>query len=169
VDARLVHGRHVSRRLVSGALAGAAGTAALHAATYVDMAVRGRPPSTTPEETVERLAERMGVEIPGAGPARENRLSGLGALGGILAGTTAGALLGLAGVADRPAATRVAACTGVAMLVGNGPMTLLRVTSPSSWSRADWLSDLLPHLVFGLVTASTLARTRRDEDLRARV
>ncbi len=38
-----------------GAAAGAAGATALNALTYVDMAVRGRPASSTPETTVERL------------------------------------------------------------------------------------------------------------------
>ena len=35
-----------------GAAAGAAGTTALNFLTYVDMAVRGRPASSTPEKTV---------------------------------------------------------------------------------------------------------------------
>jgi hypothetical protein len=36
-----------------GAAAGAAGTTALNTVTYLDMAVRGRPTSSTPEDIVE--------------------------------------------------------------------------------------------------------------------
>jgi hypothetical protein len=31
-------------------------------------------------------------------------------------------------------------------------MARLRVSDPRGWSAADWLSDLLPHLVYGAVT-----------------
>jgi hypothetical protein len=54
----------VVHRLVPGAAAGAAGTTALNAATYRDMVVRARPPSTTPERTVDRLAGVIHARIP---------------------------------------------------------------------------------------------------------
>ena len=38
--------------MLRGAAAGAAGTTALNVVTYLDMAVRGRPASSTPERTV---------------------------------------------------------------------------------------------------------------------
>ncbi|MCP9968874.1 hypothetical protein LUX57_29935 [Actinomadura madurae] len=44
-------------RLTRGLAAGAAGTTALNLVTYLDMAVRGRPASSTPEQSVERLAD----------------------------------------------------------------------------------------------------------------
>src|SRR3954451_8312239 len=79
-----------------GALAGAAGTTALDAVTYLDMAVRGRPSSSTPEDTVVKLADTLGVTIPGDGDTRANRVAGLGPLTGYAAGIGIGALLGLA-------------------------------------------------------------------------
>jgi len=42
------------------------------------------------------------------------------------------------------------------LLSTNVPMTLLGITDPRTWSRADWLSDLVPHLAYGAVVATTL-------------
>ena len=55
----------VLRALAIGAAAGAAGTTALNAVTYLDMALRGRPTSDTPEQTVRRLSEVTHVPVPG--------------------------------------------------------------------------------------------------------
>src|SRR3954447_14633638 len=82
--------------VLRGAAAGAAGTTALNAVTYLDMAVRGRGSSSTPEQTVETLAEKAHVPIPGEGATRENRLQGLGPLTGLVAGVGVGVLAGLA-------------------------------------------------------------------------
>jgi len=78
------------RRLMGGAAAGAAGTTALNAATYLDMAVRGRPPSTLPDEMAGRLADRLGLDL-GDGEAARHRRSALGALLGPAAGVGIGA------------------------------------------------------------------------------
>ena len=48
--------------------------------TYLDIAVRGRPTSTTPERTVEAMARLFGPTVPGTGDVLANRLLGLGAL-----------------------------------------------------------------------------------------
>src|SRR3954454_24077062 len=77
-----------------GAAAGAAGTTALDLVAYLDMTVRGRPPSSTPERTVEKLAEKAHLTIPGQGAERANRLEGLGALTGLVAGVGVGGLFG---------------------------------------------------------------------------
>ena len=82
--------------LLRGAAAGAAGTTALNAVTYLDMAVRGRPSSSTPEQTVERLSEVAHVPVPGEGETHDNRVSGLGPLTGLVAGVGTGVALGLA-------------------------------------------------------------------------
>ena len=42
--------------LLRGALAGAAGTTALNAVTYLDIAVRARPASETPQRAVKAVA-----------------------------------------------------------------------------------------------------------------
>ena len=48
------------RVLLKGALAGAAGTAALNGVTYLDMAVRARPASEAPQQAVDKVADRFG-------------------------------------------------------------------------------------------------------------
>ena len=82
--------------VLRGAAAGAAGTTALNAVTYLDMAVRGRGTSSTPEDTVEKLADKAHVAIPGDGRSGQNRVQGLGALTGLVAGIGFGVLAGLA-------------------------------------------------------------------------
>lgn len=145
------------RQILAGALAGMAGTTALNAATYLDMAIRGRAPSSTPEHGVETLVHLVGTDVPGQGAQRENRLSGLGALTGIVTGTAAGTAYGVLGaVVGKPAAPwSVLVAGAVAMLGGNVPMAVLGISDPRSWSAADWLSDVLPHLAYGVVTAVT--------------
>ena len=126
--------------ILAGAAAGAAGTAALNAATYIDMAVRGRDTSETPQQTVEAIEDRLPVSVPGDDQQRSNRLAGLGSLSGIVTGVGIGAVMvGLAAMAS----------TGISM-------TVLKVTDPRTWSAADWLSDAFPHLVYGAVTYATL-------------
>jgi hypothetical protein len=152
--------RDALRLAVRGAAAGAAGTTALNAVTYLDMAVRGRPSSSTPEDTVEALSEATHVPVPGEGEVRDNRVAGLGPLTGLLAGVGVGALLGLARAAGwRPgvAASTVAATLGA--LVGtNGPMTVLGVTDPRTWPASSWVADLVPHVAYGAATAVVLDR-----------
>jgi hypothetical protein len=82
--------------VLRGAAAGAAGTTALNVVTYIDMALRGRPPSSTPQRTVERLAETAHLSIPGQGDRRASRVEGLGALTGLVAGVGVGSVFGLA-------------------------------------------------------------------------
>jgi hypothetical protein len=115
-----------------GAAAGAAGTTALNGLTYVDMAVRGRPASSTPETTVENLSEVTHVPIPGDEDSHENRVSGLGPLSGLLAGIGIGALLGAMRAAGwRPARGVSTAMATLGAMVGtSGPMTVLGVTDP---------------------------------------
>jgi hypothetical protein len=145
--------------LAWGAAAGAAGTTALNAVTYLDMVWRGRPASSTPEESVERLDARSPVHIPGDGEAREHRVAGLGPLLGIAAGVGTGVVLGLARAAGwrPPAPIAIAAATAVALVAGNGPMTVLGVTDPRTWGASDWMSDVVPHVAYGAVTGSILA------------
>jgi hypothetical protein len=144
--------------LLSGAAAGAAGTTALNVITYLDIAVRGRPTSTTPERTVEAMAKLFGLTVPGTGDSLANRLLGLGALTGYAAGIGMGLVLGLAYALGwrpgLPVATLVA--TAIALIGTNGPMTLLGVTDPRTWGVVGWISDVIPHFGYGLVTALVL-------------
>ena len=141
-----------------GAAAGAAATTALNAVTYLDMAIRGRGSSSTPEQTVETLAEKAHLQIPGEGEKRQNRLQGLGPLTGLVAGVGVGVLAGLfraAGFRSSPP-VGVALTTAGVLVAANGPMTVLHVTDPRTWSAVDWASDLVPHLVYGMVVKTTM-------------
>jgi hypothetical protein len=150
----------IVRYLGYGAAAGAAGTTALNAVTYLDMVLRARPASSTPQESVERLADDLNLSIPGDGEERDNRIAGLGPMLGILTGVGTGMLLG--GVrALRPHSgflTATLAATTVAMAGSNAPMAALGISDPRSWSASDWISDAVPHLAFGLVTGAALHR-----------
>jgi hypothetical protein len=147
----------LSRSLTRGALAGAAGTTALNAVTYCDMVVRGRPASSTPEQTVETVADKLGLTIPGGKNARRNRVAGSGPLFGLATGVGAGAALGVLSARWRPPLVlHATVAAALAMAAGNGPMTGLAVTDPRTWSTSDWLSDALPHAAYGLVTAIAL-------------
>jgi hypothetical protein len=150
--------------LMRGALAGAAGTTALNAASYVDMAWRGRPSSSTPQQAVEELAKRAGQEIPGNGEERDNRLEGLGALAGIATGVAVGAVAGEL----RVVVLRLGPVVGpvllgaAAMAATDVSLTRLGLTDPKEWDATAWLSDAGPHLAFGVVTYAALrAMTRR--------
>ncbi|WP_053912719.1 hypothetical protein VM636_00380 [Streptomyces sp. SCSIO 75703] len=146
------------RSFLRGCAAGAAGTTALNAMTYADMALRGRSASSAPETVVDTLTERTGRPLPYT-EDRDNRLSGLGALSGIAVGTGTGVAVSLL----RRTGVRMplwlgAAVTGLlAMAATDAPMARLGVSDPRSWSPADWVSDALPHLAYGLVTYGVVA------------
>ncbi|SNR36878.1 hypothetical protein SAMN06272737_104182 [Blastococcus mobilis] len=144
--------------MLRGAAAGAAGSTALNAVTYLDMALRGRGTSSTPEDTVEKLAETAHLTIPGEGDTRRNRVQGLGPLLGLVAGVGVGVLGGLARAAGYRSSTPVGTVvTTLGVLVAaNGPMTALGITDPRTWSGTDWLSDLVPHLAYGVVVTTTM-------------
>jgi hypothetical protein len=141
-----------------GAAAGAAGTTALNAVTYLDMVVRGRGASSTPEQTVEKLAEKAHLDIPGEGETREHRVQGLGPLTGLVAGVGMGVLTGLARAAGfrSPPLVGTALTTAGVLVAANGPMTVLGITDPRTWSRTDWISDVVPHLAYGAVVKATM-------------
>jgi hypothetical protein len=146
--------------LTRGLLAGAAGTTALNAATYVDMSVRARPASELPQHAVERVAEQAGTDVPGSATARRNRLEGLGPLAGIATGLG----IGVAASVLRPLLARLplpiagAAVGAAAMAATDLPLASLQLTDPKKWSASDWLADALPHLAYGAVTAAALRR-----------
>jgi hypothetical protein len=151
--------------LAAGVAAGAAGTTALNALTYLDMAVRGRPSSSTPQKTVEKLADKAGVAVPGDEETRQHRLAGLGPLTGLASGLGVGAALGLArAVGCRPGLLIAGVAAGTAaMAVSDAPMAALGVTDPRNWGAKDWLSDALSHLAYGLVAATVVERLDRAQ------
>lgn len=148
--------------LLRGAAAGAAGTTVLNAVTYLDMAVRGRPTSSTPEQLVETTGEKVGVSVPGDDDTRENRLQGLGPLSGIGVGVVVGAGAGfvehLVHRAGRevPAPLAVLLLSATAMALSDVPLKILGVSDPATWAAKDWLADVVPHLAYGAATYATL-------------
>lgn len=150
------------KKFTRGAVAGAAGTTALNAVGFADMALRGRPASSVPARVAEQLARRVGGTVPGSDAARQNRLEGLGALAGIATGAAVGALAGQL----RPVVRRLGPLAGpvviggAAMLVTDVTTAMLGVSDPRTWDAASWLSDIVPHLAFGAVVYAALPQSR---------
>lgn len=156
--------------LLRGAAAGAAGTTALDAVSSADMAVRARPASDTPVETVSALADQAGVRLPGSRRDRSRRLDALSGLVGTATGVVVGGVAG----ALRASGVRLPTTLGgpllgaAALAAGDGAATLSGVTDPRRWSGTDWVVDVLPHLAYGVTTHTTLVATfRADERERA--
>ncbi|MGI4896546.1 MAG: hypothetical protein ACRYF3_15680, partial [Janthinobacterium lividum] len=109
-------------------------------------------------DVVEALTGRLEVSIGGSRSQRSNRLTALGALSGAAAGVGVGAAFGLA----RRAGVRLPAGVGgvltgaAAMAATDLPAAALGVTDLRKWTSQDWISDAVPHLVYGFATHSTL-------------
>jgi hypothetical protein len=95
--------------------------------------------------------------VPGEDQTRANRLAGVGALMGLATGVGVGAAYGVAtSLMGRPSRWLGAGFVGLAAMVGaNAPMTWLGVTDPRTWDPVSWLSDIVPHAAYGIVTAFT--------------
>ncbi len=146
--------------LTSGLLAGAAGATALNAFTYAQQAVRGTPSSATPDQTAEAVLDAAGTEVPGNPDERQNRIEGLGPLGGYGVGVGVGALAGAIRATGRKTPFWLGV-TGVglgAMAVSDSVMAALGISDPRSWTPASVAQDALPHLVYGAVTVLALHR-----------
>ncbi|WP_328773619.1 hypothetical protein [Streptomyces sp. NBC_00286] len=141
--------------VTKGLLAGAVGTIALNLTTYGDMLLRGRASSDVPTQVADRLADRIGVDL-GDGEAKSNREQAAGTFLGYVTGLGVGAAYGLLrrGSGALPA-WAVGPLLGAAAMAGSdAPAAALRVTDPASWDLTSWASDVVPHLVYGLTTAS---------------
>lgn len=147
----------LSRRLLWGAAAGAAGTAALNLTTYLDMALRGRPASQMPAEAADALTDAAGLPLARESEdqeAREARKAALGSLFGFATGIGLGAALGVV----RPALGRFSqpvlgtGLAATASLAASGPLVALGLTDPTEWGLNGWVSDIVPHLAYGFVT-----------------
>jgi hypothetical protein len=172
----------MANRILAGAIAGAAGVVALNAAGYIDMLIRGRSPSDMPARVAGKLAEELGLpldfssdlldadEEPDASDAAPdladgddddnpdapaNRREAVGALLGIGNGVGIGVVYGIARlILPRPPAWLAGAVLGAAaMAASDYPATRLGLTEPRDWSATDWLSDVVPHMAYGLATA----------------
>ncbi|MFD9003283.1 hypothetical protein ACFV0T_20290 [Streptomyces sp. NPDC059582] len=150
----------LTRPLLYGVAAGAAGSTALDIVSYTDMAMRARPASSTPEATLRKLAAKLHVRIPGEGEALTNRIAGLAPLTGFAAGLGMGGVLGVARAAGwNPPLPCQYVVAAVGALIGtNGPMTVLGVTDARTWGLSGWVSDIVPHVAYAVVTVGVLDR-----------
>lgn len=145
-----------------GMIAGAAGTVALNIATYMDMTIRGRSSSSAPSKMIDTVAKKIQLPLSPQGVGAEdetaqNRESGLGALLGYVNGLGTGALYGLLrsqfDEVPLPVASVLVGLT--AMVASDVPLVTLKVSNPKQWSISSWLADIIPHLVYGVVTVAT--------------
>jgi hypothetical protein len=143
-----------------GAVAGAAGTLAIEVTTYGDMLLRGRSASSVPARVAGVLADDLDLPFlttDQTGDQADNRRSAAGALLGYGLGVGLGITYGLlrAGL-GQPRLPLAGAGLGLAaMTMSDSSYALTGVSDPRTWTAADWLSDLIPHLVYGLVTVAT--------------
>jgi hypothetical protein len=154
------------RNILMGTAAGAVGTVALDVVTYLDMAIRGRPSSSVPAQTVQRIAVGAGISLAPSGPSTpqevqqhyqqiEARQSAIGALLGYHVGLGVGALYG----AIRPFLGSVPLPLGAlvlgaaATMAADVPAIVTGVTNPKEWGASGWLADVVPHLAYGVFTA----------------
>ena len=146
--------------IVAGLIAGAAGATALNAVTYLDQAVRGRPGGDTPAKTVEAISDVTNIDVPGDGDTAENRLQGLGPLAGLGVGVGVGALSGLLRIywvkVPKPLSAVIVGLG--AMAISDTTMAALKVSDPKEWTAETVVSDVVPHLAYGLVTTAALHR-----------
>ncbi|MEH1057981.1 hypothetical protein V6U89_22590 [Micromonospora sp. CPCC 206171] len=146
--------------VVDGAIAGAVGSAALNVVGYLDIAVRARPVSSTPEESIGRLAGLAHVDL-GPEDRAANRRTGLGAILGYAVGIGAGAAFGALVSGRRlPPAVATALLGGGVMATSIGSLATLGISDARTWSRSDWLADIVPHLAYGMAAAATFNRLR---------
>lgn len=150
----------MASNVLTGTIAGAAGTVALDVATYLDMVIRGRSSSDLPANVAGGLVEQLGIHmqsITGQSSQAQSRRSGLGSLLGYATGVGLGAAYGVARPhLDRFAAPVAGIALGItAMAASDVPAVALGKTDLRSWGVSGWLADLVPHLVYGYVTALT--------------
>ncbi|WP_040339727.1 hypothetical protein, partial [Candidatus Blastococcus massiliensis] len=150
-----------------GLAAGAAGTVALDAVNRLDMALRGRPASSVPEQVVDAVADRVGRRVPGSGASRESRRTALGALTGIANGLGVGVLASAArsyGVrfpAPVGAVLAGAASTAAAEL----PAVRLGISDLRTRPTADRIADAGAHLAYGVAVQAVLEATPTDREI----
>jgi hypothetical protein len=159
----IFRGRSIEERLLWGVVAGATGTVALNITTYLDMVVRGRPSSGVPAKVAGSMADVAGIQalsLDNEEEAAKNRRSGAGALLGYVSGLgvsmTYAALISGKGL-SHPTRTGVILGLG-AMAMSDIPIIVTGSGDPRTWSRAAWLSDIIPHLAYGLAAAAVLKR-----------
>jgi hypothetical protein len=108
--------------IARGLIAGEAGTTALNIVTWLDVAVRARPASSAPGQTVQRLADVAGVTLV-EGMRAEQRTAGLGPPLGYATGLSAAVCYALAARRRPSWPTATLPLTVLAMIGSDAPMT----------------------------------------------
>ena len=152
----------VAARSVHGLAAGCVGLVALEMVSYVDQYLRARPPSESPARLGEAVGDELGLDL-GTGQRRANRAGAVGPLAGYWDGLLLGVAWSMLAPRDANALTGTGLLTAGAMVGSNGPLVAFGITDPRRWSREDWLSDLLPHLAYGIATTTTIAALRASQ------
>lgn len=95
----------------------------------------------------------------------QNRLTGLGALVGYGVGLGVGVAYSLARPLLRNVPAPVAGVVvGLAAMAGSDvPSVLLGVTNPRKWGFAGWVEDIIPHVIYGLITVGVYEALRQAE------
>ena len=156
------------RRVLLGAVAGATGNLTLEIVTYGDMLLRGRSASGVPAKIAGILADDFGIEAlssAATGTQADNRRSAAGALLGYALGIGLGGAYGLV----RPGLGRMStplagAAVGLAaMTAADASYAVTGASNPKTWTVTDWISDPVPHIIYGLVTVATYETIARCE------
>jgi hypothetical protein len=156
------------RRVLVGAVAGATGNLALEIVTYGDMLLRGRAASGVPAKVAGILADKFSIETLSSAATSnqaDNRRSAAGALLGYALGVGLGGAYGLV----RPGLGRISTplagvAVGVAaMTAADASYAVTGASDPKTWTVTDWISDLVPHIIYGLVTVATYETIARCE------
>lgn len=140
--------------ITAGVLAGAAGATAQNVVSYADQAVRGDAPTASPTGPNPAATAAAVTHTDGA------RAAALGPLGGIGVGLAVGAVAGaVRGTSTTPPPTLAALVTGLAAMAVSQGVAVATGTARSDWKRpVTFVRDLVPHLVYGVVTSTTLHR-----------
>ncbi len=148
--------------VLRGVIAGAAGTMALDVVTYADIVWRGRGSSDVPAQLAGKMADALGISLTektgDAGKEQaSNRKSGIGSLLGYATGITVGIAASMLApsLAQRSVLERGIVVGLAAMTASDVPIVASGLSDPRTWGAAGWASDLIPHLVYGLVTVAT--------------
>jgi hypothetical protein len=133
---------------------------ALEVASYLDMAVRGRPASELPSKAADKLASEVDIDL-GSDEEGESRKSAFGALLGYATGLAVGIGFGMFAARRRISALQSGIVVGlVAMAAADLPLVKLELTDPRTWERSDWIADIVPHVIYG-VTVTTVYKWLR--------
>jgi hypothetical protein len=61
------------------------------------------------------------------------------------------------------------ATSAAAMVAGNASAVSLGVTDPRTWTVADWVSDVVPHLAYGITASAALRQAETSPSRRVGV